>query len=519
MSGARNGALPPVRVTIGMSLLVRLLFASALGYGVDEAYAVSVARPFSPSYFDHPPLHFWIAGLTASLTGTTEPLVIRLPFIAMFCVTMWAVADITRRHFGEHAARIATVALAASGVLGLTSATWVLPDGPLLCGSAIGVWALSHVVGLDPAEGEAPREAIRRWWCVAGAAFAVAALSKYHAVLLVSGAGGYFLIDRSSRKQLRTPWPWLALAMVLAALLPVVLWNAQHDWASFRFQGGRARSNVWSPAPFFEMLLGQTAWLFPWIALPLAVAACASGTSVRPAQRFLLCVAAVPVLVFSLIPLGGARGLPHWTAPGWLFVFPLLGAWGGSRLKSTTVSPAFVWPRWLSAGVAASVALLLLVMIHVRSDVADRWLSARARDTDPSRDAVSWSPAIDPSADVLLTRSWIQAGQAGAASGVVSRIVCLCEDAHHFAFRTGAILRSGERGLLLERLRTRAPEVPATALGGDTLSITLRDTVALARGVKIVRYDVTRRANAGDVRGGSELLGEAEFPADRKLRP
>lgn len=497
MSGLRRIGLPSVGITIGTSLCARLLFAAVLGYGVDEAYAVSVARPMALSYFDHPPLHFWVAGTMSALLQTTRPLVVRLPFLAMFCLTLWVIADLTRQRFGEHAARIAAVALAASGVPGMTSGTWVLPDGPLLCGSAVGVWALSHVLGGAPTDHEpAPRD-IRKWWLVAGTAFGVAALSKYHALLLVAGVALYVLTDPDERRQLRTPWPWIALVLVMAALIPVLRWNASHDWASFRFHGARARAERWSLAPFAEMQLGQMAWLFPWIAIPLwrALASSIQVSATTGTRRLLLCTAAGPVLLFSLVPLGGARGLPHWTAPGWLFVFPMLGAWGAARLEGSTDRATFAWPRWLGVAVAASAVLLALTLAHVRWGTGDRWLDARARDSDPTRDAVSWAPAIDPTADVLLVRSWIQGGQAGAASARATRIVCLCTDPHHFAYRPGATIRPGDHGLLLERVRTRPPELPATAFGGDSLDIVLRDTVRLERDVRIVRYDVKRRRN------------------------
>jgi len=479
--------LPPVSATIIVSLLLRLLFASALGYGVDEGYAVAVARPFSLSYFDHPPLHFWIAGVMTWLSDGTSPLIVRLPFLGAFCVTLWTIADLTRRYFGESAARAATVLLASSGVLGVTSASWVLPDGPLLCASAMAVWALSRVI--IPANEPAPAE-LRKWWLWSGVAFAAAMLSKYHAVLILGGASLFVLLDAQARRQLRTPWPWLALLIAVAGLIPTLGWNAQHDWISFRFQGARAQANAWSIAPFVEMALGQLAWLFPWIVVPLllAIRRFRGASPVEERARWLLLsTAAFPILIFSLIPLGGARGLPHWTAPGWLFVFPLAGAWVASRRSAEIVRS-----HWLAGGTTASAILLLLVVMHVKTDRIDAYLSSRAREQDPTRDAVSWTPALDNAA-VYFARSWIQAGQVGVAVGVPARLQCLCADPHHIAFRESSPLARGERGLLVERVRERASEPATVTLGGDSLRITLRDTVRLARGVRVVRYEVTRR--------------------------
>ena len=55
----------------------------------------------------------------------------------------------------------------------------------------------------------------------------------------------------------------------------------------------------------------------------------AQGVRDDERRLFLVCLALPPILVFTLTPLWGARGLPHWPMPGWFFAFPLLGAWLG----------------------------------------------------------------------------------------------------------------------------------------------------------------------------------------------
>jgi 4-amino-4-deoxy-L-arabinose transferase-like glycosyltransferase len=468
------------------SLLLRLVFACGLGYGVDEAYAVTVARPLSLSYFDHAPLHFWLAAFMTWSTGTTDPMVVRLPFLLAFTGTTWAIARLTRHWFGETAARIAALSLSASGVLGVTSASWVLPDGPLLLCSALGVLLLAPVLT------DASPRADGWWrWLLGGSALGLAVLSKYHAALFIAAIGCLVLADRDLRRQLRTPWPWGGFALALAGLVPVLWWNATHQWASFAFQGGRARAAHWSLAPFAESVGGQLLWLLPWIGVPLVLATWRALPRARADRRvrLLLALAAGPVVVFTAITLGGARGLPHWQAPGWLFAFPLLGLWGAHRLEQrATVG------RWLVASPALTAALVLLIVGHARGRLLDPWLSMPARATDPTRDAVSWRAAVDTS-QVLLVRSWIQGGQLGVAAGATPRaIICLCADPHHFAFRYDTLPR-WRTGVLVERVqpwRRQWLAAPA-ALAGDSLDIVLRDTLRVDGAVLLARYDVTRR--------------------------
>jgi hypothetical protein len=63
---ARNAVL----ILIGVGLLLRLLLAASIGLAVDESYAVTAARDWSLSYFDHPPLSFWLAGSVERVAGS-----------------------------------------------------------------------------------------------------------------------------------------------------------------------------------------------------------------------------------------------------------------------------------------------------------------------------------------------------------------------------------------------------------------------------------------------------------------
>jgi len=417
---------------VAASTIIRLGLAATTGLGVDESYAVSVALPYSLSYFDHPPLHFWMAGLMVQLTGSTDALLVRLPFVLCFSLTLWAIGTLGTRLFGARAGFLGALALAMSGVLGVTTGTWVLPDGPLVAALAVAALQIERVT-------REPERAIGPWLRL-GVVLALALMSKYHAALFGAGFAFFLLTDPTARRAWRSPGPWLAGVVALLGVLPVLVWNARHDWASFAFHGARAQSDrPWSPAPFAEMLGGETAWLLPWVAVPAAVAlwrAWRAGPRDR-GQWLCATLATGAILTFSLLPLGGARGLPHWTAPGWLFVMPLIG-----RLADRALDAGRVWPRrWAWGGTGATVALALLLVAQVRTGVLRIVAPALDAPSDPTLDAVDWRPLADALAsrglaDVpLYARSWIQAGKLGVALGPTATVDCLCDDPHHFAYR------------------------------------------------------------------------------------
>src|SRR5262249_53215483 len=117
-----------VAVLILATFLARLAFASALGLGVDESYMAAAGRKLQLSYFDPPPIAWWMAWGAAHLTGSESTITVRLPFITLFAVTTWLMYRVTATLFGAAAGLWAAVAVNMAPVFGITAASWVLPD-------------------------------------------------------------------------------------------------------------------------------------------------------------------------------------------------------------------------------------------------------------------------------------------------------------------------------------------------------------------------------------------------------
>jgi len=111
----------------------RLVLAATLGLGVDESYAIANARELELSYFDHPPLHYWIAHAFMPLVGDGRAL--RLPFIILFAGSPWLLYRLTRRLFGDWAGVWAVLALNLSAFFTLSAGGWIVasPDAAAFC--------------------------------------------------------------------------------------------------------------------------------------------------------------------------------------------------------------------------------------------------------------------------------------------------------------------------------------------------------------------------------------------------
>lgn len=323
-------------------LAVRAAIALWLPPGFDEAYYFAYTLHPSLSYFDHPPLVALSTGLGPWLTGEVSQLTIRLGALALHTFSLVLLYLTSRKLFS---ARVATLTLAiATGIpfFQVGFGVLTLPDAPLICFWSASLWLAAHEF-FDPTA-----ELLRRYRPSArlaglGLLVGLACLSKYHGFLLGLGLVLFCALSSRHRVALRSPWSLLGLGLFLVALSPVLVWNGQHDWASFRFQGLRAVPDV---AYNFQALLGvllvEIGCLFPsfglplwWVSLHSMVALLSppqardqrvlrAASALREQQLLLLCVS-LPVMVgFTL--LGGTRPvLPSWPMPGFWGVTPLLG--------------------------------------------------------------------------------------------------------------------------------------------------------------------------------------------------
>jgi 4-amino-4-deoxy-L-arabinose transferase-like glycosyltransferase len=394
---------------------------------MDEAYTVATSRNFVLSAFDHPPLGWWLSTLGQKLFGHAD-LALRLPFILLSALTIHLMFLLGRRLYGAEAGFWASFALCCAPALGVIDASWILPDAPLLPALLAGAWALSHALfDEDPRAG-------KWWWLLAGLFSGLAMLSKYHGVFLPAGALLFMLSSPRHRFRLKTPWPWLAGLLALALFSPVLVWNAQHDWASFLFQGGRAGGPRLKPLAPFALIAMQSLFLMPWIFFPSAalfLRALWRGPK-REKDFLLACLAAGPIVLFTLPALWSAdRVLPHWAAPGYLLVLPLLG-----REIADLFARGAASIRWAAAGAGGFVAVLILALALL-ANVAPRALAGARY---PFLETLDWTDfpkqfyarRLSEQGDFIGAYRWFEAGKIDAALCGAFPVLALSDDPRGF---------------------------------------------------------------------------------------
>ncbi len=411
-----------VAILVIATALLRLALAGAIGLGIDESYMVAAGRELRWGYFDHPPVSWWLSAGMAHLMGSDAAWIVRLPFIALFAGSTWLMARLTADLYGEGAGLWAAVSFNLAPVFGLTTGGWVLPDGPLVCALLAAAWCLTRALE-RPGWG---------WWLGAGAAAGVALLSKYSAGVVILGAVVAMASVPGWRGWFGRAQPYVAGLVALAVFSPVVIWNAGIGWASFAFPGGRAAAARFQPFGPLTVLAGAAGFLLPWIWLGLMAGL---WTALRggPRARFgwlLGWLAVGPVVLFAVVALWSRNVLFHWAMPGYLFLFPLLGA----RLAG--------WRPGLARRWALGSAVLVAVVAGLGvSEVRWNWLAWVRPGLDPGLQAVDWTPLRGVLAgrglldQAVAAPSWNDAGKVDYALGGMPPVLAMNADDRQFRFR------------------------------------------------------------------------------------
>jgi 4-amino-4-deoxy-L-arabinose transferase-like glycosyltransferase len=433
---AWEGPAGGVGMLILGTFLIRAVAGQLIGLGIDESYMVAAGRDLRLGYYDHPPAAWWLAWSARHLMGADAALIVRLPFIALFGVSTWLMYRLAAALYTPSAGLWAAVSLNLAPVFGVTTGSWVLPDGPLICALLGAALCLVHAL---PARG---RTALL-WWLGAGLCAGLALFAKYSALLILAGAFLYLLTQPQDRRWLRRPEPYLGAALALLVFAPVLAWNAAHDWASFAFQGGRASATRFRPLAPLGTLAGEALFLLPWIWLPLIVCFVA-GMRRGPAARrewLLCCLAAFPIVLFALASVWSQRKmLFHWAAPGYLLLFPMLGAGVANRMARGDRATRI----WLIASALLVCGGVTVVATEVRYNWLERFAGEFPIGSDPGMEVVDWTPLRTELAErqllqrpgtVIAALNWRDAGKLGYALGDAADVICLNPDSRQFGFQ------------------------------------------------------------------------------------
>jgi dolichol-phosphate mannosyltransferase len=341
--------------------LFRLVYAGLPELLEEEAYYWNYARHMDIGFLDHPPMVAVLIWLGTAAFGESE-FGVRAGALLTWCVGAWFVSRFAARSLDR---TIAFRSLLLYSILPFFFATGLVmtPEAPLAACWAASLYYLHRaLVGREAAA-----------WLGVGIGLGLGMLSKYTMVLLGPATLLFMLLDRQARSWFLRPQPYLAVLLALLLFLPVIVWNARHDWASFVFQGqGRINGTVIfsshellgcillliTPAGFLAFLHflmhGRTTYeRFHAV----------EGDRGRREYLFALCMILVPLSVFFAFSLGKEVKL-NWTGPLWLGLLPYMALTMRDLGRRVAVDGFISWMRRLWPVTAMLLVLFYAACLH-----------------------------------------------------------------------------------------------------------------------------------------------------------
>ena len=324
---------PAIVALIAVLTAMRLVYASVLDLRTDEAYYWTWSKESALSFLDHPPMIAWFIRFGTAIFGDTH-LGVRFAGILAMLVTQLLLADIVRRVTHNHRAIVLALLMPEAALYyGLLMAK-VAPDTALIPFAVAMLWSLVRLA--ESGDG--------RWWLAAGLFAGLALLSKFTAIMLLPAVLAFALVPDWRRRWLSSPYPWLAALIAIVVFSPVLIWNEQHDWASFRFQAVRATAvrelSLRTVGEFIGLQLG----LVGFVLLPVVL----SGVTLT-AWRGYLRREPVAILLSTavIVPFGYFcwKSLSLRIGDTWpMFLWP---AGFAAAAINITMLPRENWPAWM----------------------------------------------------------------------------------------------------------------------------------------------------------------------------
>ena len=357
----RSDSFPSLTVAIlviAAMTALRIVYASQLDLRTDEAYYWTWSKEYVLSFLDHPPMIAWFIRFGTAIFGDTN-LGVRFAGIVAMLVTQLLLADIVRRVTRDITAIVFAVLLPEAALYyGLLMAK-VAPDVALIPFAVAMVWSLVRLAESKD----------QRWWLAAGLFGGLSLLSKFTIILMLPAVLAFMLVPDWRLRQLRSPYPWLAALIALAVFSPVLIWNYQHDWASFRFQSVRATTSYGLSLRTFGDFIGLQWGLVGFVLFPVALSGLVltawRGYRAREPVAILLSTA---VLVPFLYFLG--KSLTLRVGDTWpMFMWPVgfaAAAINIALLPREGASPRLIRSTmmWARVAVVTGIAFVVLVFLY-----------------------------------------------------------------------------------------------------------------------------------------------------------
>ena len=494
---------------VGVSVVIKVILSYFLELGNDEVYYYTYALQPDWNHFDHPGMVGWMMRLTSFNLTWVSALSMRLGSIICAAIATYLIYKIGCLIKDQRAGFIAACLYTLSIYTSIIAGLFVLPDSPQLLFYTLSIFCMVKWV-LQPSQFNI------KHWLILGLCIGLATLSKVHGLYLWVGFGLFILFHQPKTLQKRNFY--LSILVTILCVLPILYWNIQNDFITYRFHSKRVMHTGILLDSFFQQIIGEVIYQNPLVYLSVVLAIFNIPTLKKklsnkglPNQviNLLLWISLPLIFTFWTLSLFNPT-LPHWTGPGFIGLFILAGVYWSQQLESKqTILPWVVKGAFWLFG-AFILAFMLLVYIFPRQLGSDKM--ENLGEYNPINDVTGWESFTQSFAkivasdkklglmqetDPIITHKWFPGGHLlfYVAKPLQKRMITVgsLEDVHKFAWlnKEQAALKIGENAYCI--VPSNLPADPNKLYGNYFETINKPDTIPIiSKGVLLRNFYVYR---------------------------
>lgn len=309
--------------------IVKIVFSFFLELGNDESYYYTYAIQSQLNYFDHPPMVGILMRLTTFNLSFINDTTLRLGAIIACFISSVFIFKIGKLLYNETVGWYATLIYNFSVYTTFIAGFFILPDSPQMPFWCASLYIMCNII-------YANKEKNILQWILLGALIGLATLSKIHALYLWAGFGLFILFYRT--KWLLNWRLYIGFMVTLIFLLPILIWNIQNDFITYRFHSQRVTNTQIHFDSLLREITGEALYQNPIVFVLIIVSLvgiASSKTKVKSEQltiqnlRFKTYDSKLPFLFFLSLPMIflfwfiSLRNdiFPHWSGPAYIPLF------------------------------------------------------------------------------------------------------------------------------------------------------------------------------------------------------
>lgn len=353
---------------------LQIFVASHLPISPDESYYWLWSRSLQLSYFDHPPMvALWIWGGTHLIPHSV--LAVRMMSLLSNFFTSFIVMACAESLYRDRFAGLKSLVLLNSMLLYFVAGIFATPDSPLIFFWALTLW---FIIEFHQKE--------KIIYLYGGAlSLGLAFMSKYTSLFIAPSLLMSFILFPKTYKWLKFPHI-IGLALVfLCSIIPLLIWNYHHDWASFHKQfshafNGQVEGNSFNNTiRFMGAQIGLVGPLTVFLSIFSSIIALKKGWSEKNPAYFFIGLLFLSTLIFFIDHARHSNVQAHWSGPAWMTATILIpGFWKDTKNKIINYCAIFL-----------GIMTIILVIVHIFWGVI-----AIKPSHDPVKRVMGWTSLI-----------------------------------------------------------------------------------------------------------------------------